>query len=48
MERYRNACILFRDFCGEHGILCDPDACFEYMNQMPEKEEQLSFLPEGG
>ena len=39
---------LFRDFCGGHGILCDPEACFGYMNRMPEREEQLSFLPGGG
>ena len=35
---------LFRSFCGEHGILYRPEECFEYMNTLPEKFRQISFL----
>ena len=35
---------LFRSFCREHGILYRPDDCFEYLQTMPEKYEQISFL----
>ncbi len=35
---------LFRSFCEEHGILCWPEECFDYMNSFPEKFHQLSFL----
>ena len=35
---------LFRSFCGRHGILCTPEACFEDMYRLPEKYRQISFL----
>ncbi|MBR6025966.1 MAG: radical SAM protein [Firmicutes bacterium] len=35
---------LFTQFCEDHGILCRPDDCFSYMQEFPEKEEQLSFF----
>ena len=35
---------LFRAFCTEHGIMYTPEACFGYMNELPEKYQQLSFL----
>ncbi|MBQ3763079.1 MAG: radical SAM protein [Clostridia bacterium] len=35
---------LFGDFCREHQILYKPEDCFQYMNQLPEKTRQLSFL----
>ena len=35
---------LFRSFCREHGILYRPEECFEYMNTLPEKYRQTTFL----
>ncbi|MBR5756036.1 MAG: radical SAM protein [Firmicutes bacterium] len=35
---------LFTQFCEDHGILCRPDDCFCFMQEFPEKEEQLSFF----
>ena len=35
---------LFTQFCEDHGILCRPDDCFGFMQEFPEKEEQLSFF----
>ena len=35
---------LFRTFCREHGILCRPEECFDYMNRLPEKFRQMTFL----
>ena len=37
---------LFRTFCRDHGILYRPEECFDYMNTLPEKFEQISFLEE--
>ena len=37
---------LFRSFCRDHGMLYKPDECFDYMNHLPEKFEQMSFLDE--
>ena len=35
---------LFRSFCRDRWILCDPEACFDYMSTLPEKARQMSFL----
>ena len=35
---------LFRAFCMEQGIMYTPEECFEYMNTLPERFQQLSFL----
>jgi len=35
---------LFRSFCRDHGILYKPEECFDYMNYLPDKYEQMSFL----
>ncbi len=35
---------LFRGFCREHGILYDPEECFDYMSRLPEKYHQMSLL----
>ena len=35
---------LFRDFCADHGIMSDPDACFAYLADLPERARQLTFL----
>ena len=34
---------IFTDICKENGILCSPDECFSYMNDLPERYEQLSL-----
>lgn len=35
---------LFKDTCREHGIMSTPEECFAYLNEFPEREEQLSLL----
>ena len=35
---------LFREFCREHGIMSDPDECFRFMNDLPEKYTQMSLF----
>ena len=35
---------LFGDFCLSRGILYKPDDCFRFMNQLPERFRQISFL----
>ena len=35
---------LFRRFCGENGIIADPDECFRYMDDLPEKYTQTSLF----
>ncbi|MBQ5310742.1 MAG: radical SAM protein, partial [Oscillospiraceae bacterium] len=35
---------IFYSVCREHGILCDPEEIFSYMEEFPEEEEQLSFF----
>jgi DNA repair photolyase len=35
---------LFISFCRDHGILYKPDECFDYLHQLPEKYQQISFL----
>ena len=37
---------LFRAFCREHGIMHTPEECFDYLNSLPEKYRQISFLDE--
>lgn len=35
---------LFRDKCRANGIVCDMDACFQYLHEFPEKYEQLTLF----
>ena len=35
---------LFRSFCKDHGILYNPEECFDYLQTLPEKYRQLSLL----
>ena len=35
---------LFRGICREHGILSTPEACFSFMNELPEKYTQMSLF----
>lgn len=55
IERYRNSyelpspkakelMTMFRNICREHDILCTPDECFGYLNEFPEKYEQMSIF----
>ncbi len=34
---------LFQEKCNEHGIVCEADKCFQYLHELPQKYEQLSF-----
>ena len=55
INRYKNAYALpspdadhlmkyFRDTCMKHGIICEPDACFRYLQEFPTQYEQLSLF----
>ena len=55
IERYGNAyelqspnekalLTIFNKFCAEHGIISDPYKCFGYLNDLPDKYEQISFI----
>ena len=35
---------LLRNICKENGILSNPDDCFKYMNELPEKYTQMSIF----
>lgn len=35
---------VFRNKCCENGIICDIDACFRYLHELPEKYEQLTLF----
>jgi DNA repair photolyase len=35
---------IFEHICLENDILSDPDACFRYMNEMPEKYSQMNLF----
>ncbi len=35
---------LFTETCQSHGILCRPDDCFAYLNDLPEKYKQLNLF----
>lgn len=37
---------LFRAFCRDRGILYRPEECFDYMNRLPERYRQMTFLEE--
>ena len=40
----KNLMRLLRDFCIENNMLYKPDDCFKYMNEFPEKYEQMSLF----
>ena len=55
IERYGNAYNLpspneralmkiFREICVAHGIMSTPDECFRYLNELPEKDIQISMF----
>ena len=35
---------IFKNTCEEHGIICSPNECFQFMSELPEKYEQMTFL----
>ncbi len=35
---------IFRRICKENGIMCSPDECFAYMNDLPERYSQMSLF----
>ncbi len=35
---------VFQKFCKEHGIMCDPDECFSYMSELPDRYQQTSLF----
>lgn len=39
---------LFRNTCKAHGIMYSPEECFQYMQEIPEKYEQMSFFEWSG
>jgi len=43
-DRSRELMKLFRDKCRTNGIICDMDACFQYLHEFPEKYEQLTLF----
>lgn len=45
--RSRELMKLFNDTCKAHGIICDPDACFAYLNEFHEKDGQMSLFDSG-
>ena len=35
---------LFRSFCEERAILCEPERCFQFLAEFPEKYRQISLF----
>ena len=35
---------LFRKICRGNGIICDPDECFKYLNDLPDKQISIFDL----
>ena len=55
IKRYGNSYVLpspnarelteiFRSFCKNNGIICDPEECFAFMQDFPDKSPQLSLF----
>ena len=42
--RSRELMALFRNTCKAHGIMYSPEECFQYMQELPEKYEQMSLF----
>lgn len=43
-DNQRNLMGLFKTKCKENGIMCDVNECFEYLNEFPEKYEQMTLF----
>ena len=35
---------IFHEICGANGLMSSPDECFAYMQDLPEKNPQLSMF----
>ncbi len=35
---------ILKSICAESGMMSDPDECFAYMNELPERETQVSMF----
>ena len=35
---------IFYEICRKNGMICKPDECFKYMNELPDKYEQMSLF----
>ena len=35
---------LFRSICKDNGLMCDPEECFKYMYELPDKYRQMSIF----
>ena len=42
--RYEELTEIFRRFCKEKGILCDPEDCFAFISEFPENDQQTSLF----
>ena len=42
--RARELTALYQRICRKNGILSTPEACFAYMNDLPERQQQISLL----
>ena len=47
-DRDRELMALFRETCGHNGIVHDVDACFRYLQEFPQKYQQLCLIDTGG
>lgn len=47
-DRNRELMVLFRETCGRNGIVHDVDACFRYLQDFPQKYQQLCLIDTGG
>jgi hypothetical protein len=36
--------VIFQRICRENGLLSNPEECFKFMNDLPEKYEQMSLF----
>lgn len=43
-DRSRELMTLLYKACKENGIVCDRDACFQYLRELPERYEQMSLF----
>lgn len=48
IEVKQNAPELFQKTCKENGIMSDPEDCFRFMSEFPEKYQQMSLFDDGG
>lgn len=47
-DRNRELMTLFQETCGRNGIVHDVDTCFRYLQEFPQKYQQLCLIDTGG